>query len=85
MTALANKTIQSIGNDYGEYTDRCKITCAEGVQDSSWATTYNAPLEPTGLIPELYHFLITPENLFIIGVMVVVLAIAVFLYYQRDV
>lgn len=47
-TALADNMIKSTGNDYGEYTDRCSITCAEGVQDASWGATHNTPLPVDG-------------------------------------
>jgi hypothetical protein len=85
MTSLANKTIQSIGNDYGEYADRCTITCEDGVQDAaaSWGATYNAPLEPPGLIPELYNFLTAPENLVIFGIVFLVFLLVSFFYFNR--
>jgi disulfide bond formation protein DsbB len=62
----------------------CTITCADGVQwTDSWGATYNAPLEPTGLIPELYRFLTTPEMLVILAIVFIIFLLALFVYFNR--
>ena len=47
-TALSGNVVKSIGNDAEEFADRCGITCAEGVRDASWGSTYNEPLPVDG-------------------------------------
>ena len=80
MTSLANKTIQSIGNDYGEYTDRCTITCEDGVQSGSWAITYNEPLPVDGF--QMGGFVINPYAIIPAAIVVTLLVIA--LWYIRS-